>query len=91
MTPAANPSVRCLDGTKPVELSIGRTVPVLLPIALAMATPASLPPARLSDWMLEMPMLVSVRSPSMVMILMPLALAAFNGAGHGLRVGRPRS
>ena len=68
-----------MDGTNPVELSIGSTVPVE-PMALAMAIPASLPPARLSDWMLEIPMVVSVRSPSIVMILMPLALAAFSGA-----------
>jgi hypothetical protein len=78
LMPAVKPSVRAFSTVDPVWLPMIRTVP-LPPADVASASPASLPPCAPLDWMFEEEMLVSVRSPSMVMILMPADFAFFSG------------
>jgi hypothetical protein len=51
----------------------------LPPISLPIFSPARRPPSRLLDWTLDTAMLVSARSPSIVMTLIPASCAAFSG------------
>ena len=75
---AEKPSVRALETTEPVWLSRIITDP-FSPTALASASPASSPPFIPSAWMLVVITPVSLRSPSIPMILMPCRWASFNG------------